>query len=215
MEPANNPQQQPVMEFNNYLELTTHILYTMIQAEYKHLAYQIKRMDSNYYVVFFYEGNNLKYKIKIIQILQSIKVIAYDLERGRAHDFSISLVKFFRPLLRNTIVVSPTRPVSDFFLKGRYRLFEGLAKIRILEKILAEQEPNGPFDKLGRGEMMTLTKYLNKKEIFNMFTVNSTGYKRYFMNNGFWQLVYNNHFKKTGFTGNQVNWRSAFFDKKK
>jgi len=206
---------QPKLEFNNYLELTTHILYTLIQAEYKNLAYEIKRMDSNYYVILFAEGNTLKYKIKLLQMLQSIKVIAYDLERGKAYDFSISLTKFFRPLLRNTIVITATRPISDFFLKGRYKLFENLAKVRILNRILAEQEPNGPFDRLNRGEMVTLTKYLGKKDIYNMVTVNSTGYKKYFMDNGFWMAVYNNHFKKTGFGGNQVNWRLAFFDKKK
>ena len=218
--PSNPPQiqqqqKQPTMEFNNYLELTTHILYTLIQSEYKDLAYEIKKIDSNYYVISFAEGNTLKYKIKLLQILQSIKVIAYDFTRGKAYDFSISLTKFFRPLLRNTIVVTPSRPASDFFLGKRYQLFENLAKVRILNRILGEEEPNGPFDRLNRGEVVTLTKYLDKKDIYNMLRVNATGYKKYFMDNGFWMAVYHNHFKKTGFGGNQVNWRLAFFDKKK
>jgi len=71
------------------------------------------------------------------------------------------------------------------------------------------------LDKLNRGEMVYLTKYLRRKDILRLTTCNSVCYKRYFLDNGFWMTVYNNHFKKTGFGSAQVNWRTAFFEKKK
>jgi len=94
MEQENKPFQ---FEFNNHLELVTHILSNELQIIFKDLRIEAKRIDSNYYILEVSEEMLLKCKVKVIQILQSIKIIAYDVGKIKSFDFGISYSKFFKP----------------------------------------------------------------------------------------------------------------------
>lgn len=203
------------LEFNNYLEFIIHILKDLIRSHYGANEFEVQRIDSNAYVIFVKIAENQVFKIRIFQLLQTVKILAYDLEKTRFYDFAISLPKFFKPFIRNTIKITPERPITDYFLKARYQVFENLLKCRTLNNVFGVQKESHSFDKLSQPDMVNMTKFLRRKDIFNLMTCNAGIYKKYFLDNGFWMIVYNNHFKKSGFASSQVNWRSAFFDKKK
>ena len=211
----NEQAKSESLEFHNYLELTTFLLHEFLGHEDRMFTFEQKQVDSNFVIILVSENQLLKFKIKLLQILQIIKVIVYDVDRVKSFELSISILKFFKPFIRNSLIVNSERPITNCFLKGRYQIFVDLARCRIFNHLFDNQNSVKAYDKLNRGEMVYLTKFLGKKEIARVCAINSNCYKKYFLDNGFWMVVYNNHFKKTGFTGAQVNWKTAFFDKKK
>jgi len=199
-------------ELRNHLELTTNTIHEMIHNDFPQYSLSIHEADANYYQILVKEKDQVKFKLKIIQIIKAIKIILYELETGRSWGLVLSLEKFFRPMLRNSILIDKTRRFEDYFLKGRHQKFGDLLKCRITNR-MKEQHEEKSIMKLSKNEIVNVCKYLKKKDIFNLLRTNSFFYTKYFSDNNFWMTLYHTRFKKTGFKIDQINWKTAFLNK--
>lgn len=149
--------------------------------------------------------------MKVLQILRAIKIFIYDFIRESAGSLVISIDKFFKPMLRNSIMIDQNRHLHDYFQKGRFQKLGDLLKCRVVARIKGKGDPSNLL-RLPRFELLSICKYLKKRDIYNLLRTNSQLYQ---INDDsrFWNQLYHTRFKRTGFKIEQINWRSVFLDK--
>ena len=100
-------------ELRNHLELVANSIEERLKVELKDYETRLHFIDSNIYKVTLSQENKKFFVVKIIQILRIVKIFIYDYRRETSCSLILSIDKFFKPMLRNSIIIDERRKLQD------------------------------------------------------------------------------------------------------
>jgi len=159
------------------------------------------------------QQNELLFKIKLLQILDAVKILITDLPNSRSSSFYINLKTFLAPKVRNSYKITQDEEIPKFFQRGRWESYKNLIECRIIKFIDPKPEPTLFILALPTELFLSIAQYLNKNDLLNMMMLNTGVHEKLNKDARFWMNLYHKRFRKTGFKLHIVNWKSAYLKK--
>ena len=207
--------KKPWLELSSDLELLIFIIKDFIISKKLDFDLQTQKIDCNHCILLIKgrDSHETLFKIRLLQILEAIKILVVDMLKEKSTSFYISLNGFLLPKVRNAYKINERRETAQFFQRGRYENLINLIEYRIIRfmKPIVEEKLN--LLDFPMPYLVMITRYLGKGDLLNFLMVNTKAHNNLDKDYQFWMRLYHMKFKRTGFKSNMLNWKSVYLSK--
>ena len=203
------------LELYSDLELIIFMIKDFINNKKLDFHLQIKKIDCNHYILLIKRpsSNEALFKIRLLQILEAIKIFIVDVSLGKSMSFYISMNKFLLPKVRNAYTINEKKETAHFFQRGRYDILNKLIEYRILCFIKPIVQEKLNLLDMPTPYLIMIARYLGKRDLLNFLMVNTKVHDNLDKDYQFWMRLYHMKYRRTGFKSDIVNWKSIYLSK--